>query len=128
MLKIYRMLLEMFTPRERRLFLALLALMIVSALIETVGVAAILPFLAILSDPEIIRTNAWLAWGYETLGFTSDQSYLVFIGLAVFGVVVLSLVIKTATLYAMMRFSFMRAATMSMRLLGATCTSPTPGS
>ncbi len=118
MLKIYRMLLEMFTPRERRLFLALLVVMIVSALIETVGVAAILPFLAILSDPEIIRTNAWLAWGYETLGFTSDQSYLVFIGLMVFGVVVLSLVVKTATLYAMMRFSFMRAATMSMRLLG----------
>ena len=118
MLKIYRMLLEMFTSRERRLFLAMLAVMVFSGLIETVGVAAILPFLAILSDPEIIRTNAWLAWGYETLGFTSDRGYLIFIGLAVFGVVVLSLAIKTFTLYAMMRFSFMRAASMSTRLLG----------
>ena len=118
MLKIYRMLLEMFTPRERRVFLFLLALIVVSGLIETIGVAAILPFLAILSDTSVIHSNAQLVWVYETFGFTSDQNFLTFIGLAVFGVVVLSLVIKTVTLYAMMRFSFMRAASISTRLLG----------
>ena len=118
MFKTYQLLLEMFTPRERRLFIVLLAVIVFSALIETVGVATILPFLAILSDPEIIRSNAWLAWGYETLGFTTDQEYLVFIGLVVFGVVVLGLVIKTLALYAMMRFSFMCAASISTRLLG----------
>ena len=118
MLKIYRMLLEMFTPRERRVFLFLLALIVVSGLIETIGVAAILPFLAILSDTSVIHSNAQLVWVYETFGFTSDQNFLTFIGLAVFGVVVLSLIIKTVTLYAMMRFSFMRAASISTRLLG----------
>ena len=118
MFKTYGMLLEMFTPRERRLFMVLLVVIVFSAVIETVGVATILPFLAILSDPEIIRSNAWLAWGYETFGFTTDQDYLVFIGLAVFGVVVLGLVVKTLALYAMMRFSFMCAASISTRLLG----------
>ena len=118
MLKIYRMLLAMFTPHEQRLFMVLLVVIVFSALIETVGVATILPFLAILSDPEIIRSNTWLAWSYETLGFTTDQEYMVFIGLAVFGVVVLGLVVKTLALYAMMHFSFMCAASISTRLLG----------
>ena len=52
------------------------------------------------------------------MGFTSDQSFLTFTGFAVFATVVLSLAVKTLTFYAMVRFSFMRAASLSTRLLG----------
>lgn len=117
MLDIYRMLLSLFTPRERRIFYLVLAIIVVSAAIETVGVAAILPFLALLSDPSAIQTNGLLAFLYDFFGFTDDQSFLTFVGICVFVVFILSLLAKTATLYALARFGFMRAASLSMRLL-----------
>ncbi|WP_424934681.1 ABC transporter ATP-binding protein [Amaricoccus macauensis] len=117
MLDIYRMLLSLFTPRERRIFYLVLAIIVVSAAIETVGVAAILPFLALLSDPSAIQTNGLLAFLYDFFGFTDNQSFLTFVGICVFVVFILSLLAKTATLYALARFGFMRAASLSMRLL-----------
>ena len=118
MLQIYRMLIALYTPRERRLFFLVLGAILVDAVIETVGVASILPFLAILSDPSVIESNRYLALAYNTLGFTETQSFLTFIGVCVFFLVVLSLLAKTTTLYVMVRFAFMRSATLSMRLLG----------
>jgi ATP-binding cassette, subfamily B, bacterial PglK len=117
MLQIYKMLLSLFTRRERRLFYIIMFAAIVSAVIETVGVASILPFLAILSNPESIQDNRLLAFLYDFFGFTDDESFLTFVGFGVFGVVVLSLASKIVTLYALARFGFMRAASLSRRLL-----------
>lgn len=117
MLQIYRMLLSLFTPREQRIFYIVMLGAVFSAVIETVGVASILPFLAILSNPESIQDNRLLAFVYDFMGFTDDQNFLTFVGFGVFGVVVLSLVSKVVTLWALARFGFMRAASVSRRLL-----------
>jgi ATP-binding cassette, subfamily B, bacterial PglK len=118
MLQIYKMLLSLFTPREKKIFYIVMVGAIISAVIETVGVASILPFLAILSDPSSIQDNNILSFMYNTFGFTDDESFLTFVGLGVFSVVVLSLFSKVITLYALARFGFMRAASLSRRLLG----------
>ncbi|WP_424930064.1 ABC transporter ATP-binding protein [Amaricoccus tamworthensis] len=117
MLQIYKMLIALFTSSERRIFFLLMGLIVFSALMETVGVASILPFLAILSDPSAIDTNPYLSMAYTTLGFENHQSFLLTIGICVFTVVVLNLGVKILTLYAMARFSFMRCAALSTRLL-----------
>jgi ATP-binding cassette, subfamily B, bacterial PglK len=118
MLQIYKMLLSLFTRRERKIFYIVMLGAIISAVIETIGVASILPFLAILSDPSSIQDNSILSFMYNTFGFTDDKSFLTFVGLGVFSVVVLSLFSKVITLYALARFGFMRAASLSRRLLG----------
>lgn len=118
MLQIYRMLLSLFTPREKKIFYIVMLGAVFSAVIETVGVASILPFLAILSNPDSIQDNRFLSFVYDFMGFADDQSFLTFVGFGVFGVVVLSLVSKVVTLWALARFGFMRAASLSRRLLG----------
>lgn len=118
MLQIYRMLLSLFTPREKKIFYIVMLGAVFSAVIETVGVASILPFLAILSNPDSIQDNRLLSFVYDFMGFADDQSFLTFVGFGVFGVVVLSLVSKVVTLWALARFGFMRAASLSRRLLG----------
>lgn len=117
MLKIYRMLISLFTARERRMFYLILGVLVISAVIETVGVASLLPFLAILSDPGTIHTNELFSFMYNSLGFTDDHSFLTFVGICVFLVIVFSLVSKSATIYIFARFGFMRAASLSVRLL-----------
>ncbi len=117
MLETYRKLLDLLSPRERRRFFLLLVLIVGMGFGEMLGVAAILPFLAVLSDPEIIRTSPRLAAIYQTLGFTTDRGFLMFLGVGVLTVMVLSLTFKSLTQYATYRFATMRGYTISSRLL-----------
>jgi ATP-binding cassette, subfamily B, bacterial PglK len=117
MIEIYKMLISLFTPHERRVFYIVMGVIVFSAIGETVGVASLLPFLAILSDPATIHTNKLLSFTYDFLGFTNDHSFLTFVGICVFLVTLFSMISKSATIYIFARFGFMRSAGLSVRLM-----------
>lgn len=118
MLSIYRQLFFILDARERRRFLLLLGMVVVMGLFEVVGVASILPFLAVLAEPEAARSNPYLARIYETLRFDDTQSFLIFLGVASFLMLLLSVLVRVGTLYAIVRFSNLRNYSISTRLLG----------
>ncbi len=64
------------TPRERVQAVLLLVGMIVAAVLEMVGVGAIPAFVATLTDPEILRSNALGARVFAVLGATSDEELI----------------------------------------------------
>jgi ATP-binding cassette, subfamily B, bacterial PglK len=117
MLETVRKILELLNPRERRNFYLLTGLALVAGLFEMVGVALILPFLAVVTDPEVVHTNVILSSIYTTLGFTSNRGFLVFLGLAVLGFVVFSLFVRLASIFTIARFSNMRAYSLSRQLV-----------
>ncbi len=51
MLATYRKLFDLLNPHERRRFYLLLGLIILMALVDTIGVASIMPFLAVVANP-----------------------------------------------------------------------------
>lgn len=117
MIHIYRKLLDLLSQRERRSFLFLLVLIIVMAFVDMLGVASILPFLAVVSDPEQIRQNGYLSALHAWLGGPDDRTFLIILGVGVLAMLVLSLAIKITTLYANARFIQMRNYSISGRLL-----------
>ncbi len=90
---------------QRRNVFYVIALMLVMGLIDLAGVASILPFLAVLSNPDVVQTQPILARIYDTLGFTSTGSFLRFLGLCVFIVVLSSIAVRAATFYVVTRFT-----------------------
>lgn len=68
------------TRREKFKALIALAAVLFAGLFQVFGVGSILPFVAILNNPTLIRTNHWLHWAYTTLGFTSTHHFLIFCG------------------------------------------------
>ena len=48
------------TARERRKFSWLVLVMLLVGIFETAGVASVLPFMAVLAEPERIQTSAQL--------------------------------------------------------------------
>jgi ATP-binding cassette, subfamily B, bacterial PglK len=112
-----RKLLALLSRRERRQFYLLVLLMLVVGLFETAGVASILPFMAVLSDPGRIESHPGLARLHDMLGFTGTQDFMVFLGISTFALVMLSIVAQITSLYAIARFSSMRSYTLSSRLL-----------
>jgi ABC-type multidrug transport system fused ATPase/permease subunit len=107
------------SPPERRQLLLLTPAVVLMALLETAGVASIVPFLGLLSDPNIVERNARLAWAYEALGFTSRQSFFFAVGIAVLVIVTVGNVVSALTTWALLRFSWMRNHSLAVRLLGA---------
>ena len=53
------------TPIERRNALLLLLMFVIMALIDMIGVASILPFMAVLTNPSLIETNMILNYMYQ---------------------------------------------------------------
>ena len=80
MLDTYKKLKDLLDKRERRQAVIVFFLMFSIALVEVLGVASILPFIAVLSNPDIVDKNKYLATAYNMLGFTSIDSFMFFLG------------------------------------------------
>lgn len=62
--------------RKRKLILLLIAIFITS-LLEAIGIGLIGPFIALASNPNLIRENHWLSWLYDTFSFNSTNQFIV---------------------------------------------------
>jgi ABC-type multidrug transport system fused ATPase/permease subunit len=92
-------------------------MILVMALLDVVGVASIMPFIAVLAKPELIESNVLLFLIYQTLGFASRQSFLYFLGVASLVLLITSLGFKALTTYLQLRFTLMREYSIGKRLL-----------
>jgi ATP-binding cassette, subfamily B, bacterial PglK len=109
--------LSLLRPRDRLKVALLLFLMLVNGLVVTSAAAALVPFLMVATDPSKIETNAYLAWGYETFGFSEPTHYLIALGLLVFGLMVAGTVVGVLKTWISTRFSSMHQYRLSRELM-----------
>jgi len=91
-------------------------MMILMAFLETIGIASIMPFLAVLADPTVVESNRVLSRVYKRLDLGSTRDFLVLLGFSFFGIMLLSTAFRTLTHYAMNRFVEMRRHSIGLRL------------
>ena len=108
------------TPKELRLALLLIFMTFISALVDLLGVASIFPFIAVASNPEIINSNEYLSQSYQilfTFGVKTPEKFLIFLGIASFLILIISLILKTLITYQQIYFVRMREVSISKRLI-----------
>jgi hypothetical protein len=66
--------LDLLSARKRRRAYLLLGMILTTALLEAAGVASIVPFMAVLTDPQVSGQQPQLAWLYERLGFSDIRA------------------------------------------------------
>lgn len=113
----FKKILALLSPREKRRGALVMVMVIIMAILETVGIASVMPFLSVLSNPEAINETPWLQALYDTLGFESTQSFLMALGIAAFSLVMLSSIFRIITTYAINRYTQMRRHSVGERLL-----------
>jgi ATP-binding cassette, subfamily B, bacterial PglK len=119
-MKIYKKLFLLLNPDERRRAGFILIMIIIMAFLDTIGVASILPFMAVLTNPELIETNIVLKTVYQELsvfGVKNNEQFLFFLGGVVFILLVVSLIFKTITTYFQVRFVELREHSISKHLV-----------
>lgn len=119
MIEQFRKIYEMLDGFERRRGFLLLLLIIVLGLFEVAGVASIMPFIAVVANPEVIEASVYLKSIHDSMGFTDYNSFLVFLGIAVFIILVSSLLFSAFTYWMLFRFIQMCNYRLSSRLLEA---------
>jgi ABC-type bacteriocin/lantibiotic exporter with double-glycine peptidase domain len=113
-------LLDLLTSHERRRAGVLLGMILVMALLDMLGVASIMPFMAVLANPDLVETNAILTAAYtasSNFGVDTPEQFLFALGIGVFVLLVGSLAFKALTTYAQLRFTLMREYSIGKRLV-----------
>jgi len=82
--------LSILSPADRRRFAWLCAGVAVLALTELVGVASVFPFMSLMADPGQLQEDGWLGRAYQTLGFTSPRQFIIYTGVAVIVLLIVS--------------------------------------
>ncbi len=108
------------TKEERKKSIIVLGLILVMAILDMIGVASILPFIAVISNPEIIETNIFLNKLFiflNAFGIETQQDFFFSLGVIVFILLVSSLAFKAFSTYVQVKFSLLCEYSLSKRLV-----------
>lgn len=103
--------------RERWLFVRVIFAVVLMAFLEVVSIGAILPFMGLLTQPDIIYENQWLNLAYTRLGFEDPAQFLLFAGVCLLGIFLFKNVFATFTVWLQLKFSWGVFFSVSTRLL-----------
>ncbi len=116
MISVSRKLIDLLSRRERMEAARCLVAMLAMALFEVIGVASIMPFIAVLADPDAIHKHAKLQLLYTYLQFNNQHHFLIFLGVLVLGVLVLGNLVSMLTTRAIFKFTYAREFDIATRL------------
>lgn len=114
-------LLDLLSPSERKHAGLLLVMILIMALLDTLGVASIMPFMAVLANPGDVQSDVVLNAVFQAarhhLGIDTTEQFLFTLGMLVLVVLLVSLAFKALTTYAQLRFTMMREYSIGKRLV-----------
>ena len=90
-MKVFRKILLLMTRDERRRGAFVLVLVTFMAMLETLGIASLMPFLAVLSEPSLINSNIILSAVYQfllTFLIVNEDQFLLVLGLFSFLIII----------------------------------------
>ena len=119
-MQMLKKLLALLTPPELKRAGMLMGMILAMAFLDMLGVASILPFMAVLASPELVQTNAMLSTALTMsrhIGIQTTDQFLFALGVLVFVLLVTSLTFKALTIYVQIRFALMREYSIGKRLV-----------
>ncbi|GAA3973970.1 ABC transporter ATP-binding protein [Allohahella marinimesophila] len=102
-------------PMKRKC-IALQFVFLIAAFFEVIGIASIGPFIAILSNPDIIHNNDILSSLYQQFGFESDLHFIMATALGSLIMILLSNTVAALTMWLTFRFSVSLGSSLQQKI------------
>lgn len=115
-MSIYKKLNSLLTKHDRRFLLYLIIFSIFIAIMETVGIASILPFISVASDFTLIESNEYYKKVYEFLNFNNNVDFVVMFGVILVFFYILRGILNILYSYFLSKFSRGRTHLFACRL------------
>ena len=120
-MQIIKKLFYLLNNKERISLFKLVFMMLIVALFDMIGIASILPFMAVLTNPNLIETNLFLNTMFKisnNFGVENSEQFLFVLGFVVLALLFISLFFKAITTYLQLRFVAMQEYNISRLLEG----------
>ena len=124
MAEIYRKTLALLDRRERWQICVLLLLAVLNGSAQVAGVGSVMPFIAVLTSPELLGTNEVLRLMHRQLGAPTPHVFLIILGSVVLVTFVFSNVLIALTHWLTYKFSRRSQYRLSLRLFESYLTRP----
>jgi ABC-type multidrug transport system fused ATPase/permease subunit len=119
-MKTLKKLLTLFSVRERKHLILLMILILITALLDAIGIASVLPFMTVLTNPNLIETNLILNKIFQIsnmFGVENKKQFILFFGISIFIFLVVSLAFKTIVTYFQIRFVYLQEYNIGKKLI-----------
>jgi len=116
MIKITKQLFSLLTPNQRKRFYLLQFLVILMAFMEIIGVASIIPFMALVGDMTKLQQETFYAKVYQASGIESESEFVVILGIGVVVTLFVSGTISLFTTWRLCMFGTQLGTELSTRL------------
>jgi ATP-binding cassette subfamily B protein/ATP-binding cassette subfamily C protein len=91
--------------RQKISFCILTILTIVFSILETIGISAIMPFISLASDPQLLASG-WYKKAYEFTGFTEFEPFIIAFGIVIILLYFFRAIYSSLLTYFINHFSF----------------------
>ena len=105
MIKLINQLFTLLTPNQRKRFYGLQVLVVLMAFAEIVGVASIIPFMALVGDMSLLQQDTLIAQVYQASGITSETHFVFLLGVVVLIMLFISAMISMYTTWRLSIFA-----------------------
>jgi ABC-type multidrug transport system fused ATPase/permease subunit len=112
-----RKILRVIDPSDYLKAVLLVCVMLLAAITQATGIVSIVPFLAVLSEPQMVESNALLKQLYEALGFENRDDFLFFLGVVAFTVFASGTALQAVNFWLTTRFANRQQYKLSRRLM-----------
>ena len=117
MLHDLKLIYRLFNRQEKIQLLLIFLTTLLSGLAQVVGIASIFPFIAVVSNPELIQTNEYLDLINNLLGLKDQREFLVALGVGSFVLLLLTNFVTGMNAWLTFRFAGIARQKLSVRLL-----------
>lgn len=104
MFKLLIKFISLFNAREKKQFYLLIVQSAVNAVLQTISLISIFPFIAVVASPSLIETNSYVAFLYGLYNFNTVSGFLLALGILIFILIVLSNLSMIYMLYRQKNF------------------------
>ena len=120
MIKTFKKIFNLLSNKERKKIIFLFIIILIMAFLDMIGIASIMPFMAVLADPGIVNTNLIFKNIYtftSNYGIENEKQFLFLLGTFVFMFLIFSLAFKAFATYLQLRFAFSCHYTLTARMV-----------
>ena len=121
-MQILKKLLFLLSAHEKKRAGLLLIMILILSFLDMIGVASIMPFIAVLTNPSLLETNYLLKYMFQVssiFGVENSQEFMFFSGVLLFFILIFTLIFRAIVTYIQLRFTFMLEHSIGKRLVEA---------
>ena len=106
-----------FDDTDLRQLLIIFALMLGMGCLEIISISSIFPFMAVVTNPDLIQENQYLLFVYNFFSFSSDKEFLIWSGLSVIFLLILTNSFNALVNWKIIKFVNFQTHLLSSKLL-----------